>query len=87
MGYRGTKYCTFDLLCIKNIPVVDVSAPTCFIICYYTAGKFAGSNLSGCTIAFVISKMKPLKAYMTRYTCTGQFLTHTNSYVLLCHNA
>ena len=66
------------LLCIKNIPVVVVSAQTGFIRLNYwdhTAGKFAGSNLSGCTTAFVVSKMKPLKAYLTRYMCTEQFLT------------
>ena len=68
-------YCTFDLLCIKNIPVVLVSGFIRLSYWYHTAGKVVWSNLSGCTIAFLVSKMKPLKAYLMRYTCTGQFLT------------
>ena len=61
--YSGNKN-TFDLLCIKNTPVVDVSAQTGFIRVNYwypTAGKFVWLNFSDCTIAFVVSKMKLLK--------------------------
>ena len=88
MGYRGTKYCTFHLLYIKNIPVFVVSASTGFIrlnYWYYTAGKFAGSNLLGCTIAFVVSKMKLSRLTWQGIHAQNNSWLGTNSYVLLCH--
>ena len=61
------KCCTFDLLCIKNIAVVVVSAQTGFI------------RLNYCTIAFVVSKMKPLKLTWQGIHAQGNSWLGTNN--------